>query len=132
MRRDSLRCTQQKDHNDVNIFLDLDGTLLDISAKYNSIYSSIRERFNLPSVDYWGIRSDGASFKNALNQLGLPDTSLEIFRHDWELKVEEIEFLEKDSLFSGVREKLSFLSKKNRLILCTARTNRDNLEIQLS
>jgi len=116
----------------VNIFLDFDGTLLDISAKYNSIYSSIREKFNLPSVDYWGMRRNGTNFKNTLNQLGLPDTSLENFRHDWELKVEEIEFLKKDSLFSGVKERLRFLSQENRLILCTARTNRDNLEIQLS
>lgn len=116
----------------MNLYIDFDGTLIDISAKYNYVYGKLENKYGLPNLDYWSLRSKGFNFIDGLKSIGLPQSKIEDFRVDWISSIETIDALECDKLFDGVSEKLFSLSKKYKLILCTSRKNHENLELQLN
>jgi len=116
----------------MNLFIDFDGTIIDISAKYNYVYSEIKNKYSLPNIDYWNLRRKGMNFSDGLKSIGLPNSKIEDFRADWISSIETIEALAHDKLFDGVSDHLFSLSKQYRLILCTSRKNHGNLELQLS
>jgi phosphoglycolate phosphatase-like HAD superfamily hydrolase len=115
----------------MNLFIDLDGTILDISAKYNYVYTKLKNKYRLPILDYWSLRSNGLSFSEGLKRVGLPNSEVEEFREDWISTIETGNALEYDKLFDGVSDKLLSLSTRYNLILCTSRKNRENLEWQI-
>lgn len=115
----------------VNIFIDLDGTILDISNKYNNLFSLLRNKYNLRNTDYWKLRSGGIGLSEALLSLGISSDRVGEFRSEWALNVERNEMLEFDRIIDGVQEKLISLSSDKNIILCTARANAQNLNAQL-
>jgi len=116
----------------MNLFIDLDGTILDVSAKYNYAYGALKEKYGLPNLDYWNLRSNGFGFIDGLKSIGLPISKFEEFRFDWVSIIETRHALEYDKLFDGVGDKLLFLSKHFKLILCTSRKNHENLVAQIN
>jgi len=115
----------------VNFFIDLDGTILDIEGKYNSLFSLMKEKYNLRNSNYWKIRSSGIGLSEALLSLGISRGRIEEFRSEWAVNVERLEFLEFDRVIEGAEAKLISLLSGNNLILCTARANALNLNSQL-
>jgi phosphoglycolate phosphatase-like HAD superfamily hydrolase len=115
----------------VNIFIDLDGTILNIGDKYNRVFSLLRERYDLQDTNYWELRSNGIGFSDALLSLGISSGKIDEFRSDWALNIERSEILELDSLIDGVHRKLTLLKSRYNLVLCTARANSENLNAQL-
>ena len=115
----------------MRIFLDLDGTILDISNKYNHLYSSLRNKYGLRDLDYWKIRSSGIGFEKALLSAGISSGRLSEFRNEWSAAIERDDALKHDLLFEGVWDKLHNLSVGNDIFLCTARANSESLLVQL-
>jgi len=116
----------------VDLIFDLDGTILDISLKYNYLYEEIRINYGLPPVNYWEKRQEISDFSLCLEALGISRLRLEEFRSEWASKIEEQKILEFDSVLKDVKEKISLFKKQNHeILLCTARRNIKNLANQL-
>ncbi len=115
----------------MNLFIDLDGTIIDISVKYNYVYYKLRSKYQLPDLDYWKMRSSGLSFNDGLKLIGLSRSKIEEFHDDWISNIEAIDALDHDKLLVGVSDKLSSLSEEHNLILCTSRKNFVNLDLQV-
>jgi phosphoglycolate phosphatase len=114
-----------------NIILDLDGTIIDISTKYNNVYLALHDKYQLVKVDYWPLRRSFVSLNETLSFLGLNPTRFEEFRLDWKTLIETEDFLKYD--FIRHHELMWFERVKNHrnLILCTARQNETLLLGQL-
>jgi phosphoglycolate phosphatase-like HAD superfamily hydrolase len=116
----------------MNLFIDLDGTIIDISEKYNYVYYKLRNKYQLPSLDYWKMRSSGLSFYEGLKLLGLSRVKIKEFHKDWISNIETVDALEHDKLLDGVSEKLSTLARDHHLILCTSRKDFKKLDSQVN
>ena len=116
----------------MDLVFDLDGTILDISQKYNFLYEEIRTNYGLPPVNYWEKRQEISDFSSCLEALGISRFRLDKFRDEWASKIEEQRMLDLDCVFKDVKEKIVLLKKQNHeVILCTARTSITNLTNQL-
>jgi phosphoglycolate phosphatase-like HAD superfamily hydrolase len=116
----------------VDLIFDLDGTILDISLKYNFLYDEIRINYGLPPVNYWRKRQEISDFSLCIEALGISQLRLEEFRNEWASKIEEQKMLDLDSVLKDVKEKISLFNNQNHeIILCTARRNIKNLANQL-
>jgi phosphoglycolate phosphatase len=115
------------------IFIDLDGTLLINQKRFESILLDITKLKQSDIKDFIGYKKLGLSNIHILSQYYGYDTyALEIFKNKWLEKIEEKQFLMKDSLMQRTREWLENVPKNSELILCTARRSRDNLFWQLN
>ena len=115
----------------MNIFIDLDGTILDIEKKYNRLFSLLRDKYKLRNSNYWGLRSSGVGLSDALLSLGISIEKIDEFKSEWARNVEEAEMLSLDTIIDGAHAKLTLLGASSNLVLCTARANADNLNAQL-
>jgi len=115
------------------IFIDLDGTLLINQKRFESILLDISQLKQSEIEDFIEYKKLGLSNIQILSQhFGYDKYSLEEFKSKWLEKIEEKQFLTKDSLVRGAKDWLRHTSKNTELILCTARRNRDNLIWQLN
>lgn len=116
----------------MNIFLDLDGTLIDNSERYFQVYKKASTETNLVFEQFITLRK---SFKNARDMfksrsLNL-NQSLDDFDYLWDLYIEHKDYLITDRLFPGVLMWLSESSKRASLIYCTNRRSYEDLDEQL-
>jgi hypothetical protein len=115
------------------IFIDLDGTLLINQKRFESILLDISQLKKSEIKDFMEYKKLGLSNIQILSQhFGYDKYSLEAFKNIWLEKIEEKQFLFKDSLVMGAIDWLRHASKNTELILCTARRNRENLLWQLN
>jgi phosphoglycolate phosphatase-like HAD superfamily hydrolase len=116
----------------MNLFLDLDGTLIDNRERYFEAYKKAAAEENLTFEKFLEIRQN---FKNArsmfIDRLVYSNQSLNNFDLSWEMYIENKELLNKDSLFPGVYEWLIETSRKSNLIYCTNRRSFQDLDEQL-
>jgi phosphoglycolate phosphatase len=111
----------------------LDGTLIINQKRFESILLDITKLKQSDIKDFIGYKKLGLSNIHILSQYYGYDTyALEIFKNKWLEKIEEKQFLMKDSLMQRTREWLENVPKNSELILCTARRSRDNLFWQLN
>src|SRR3989344_5707691 len=108
---------------EINMFFDLDGTLLDISAKCYQAHkhaASLTGVSSLPFNKYWSAK------RNRIPERQLIDFSDEDSFQKYETlrigSLEDVNFLKYDAPFPWVRQLLRNL-KKNNLFLVTARRN---------
>jgi len=104
------------------VYLDLDGTLLDIRAKYYSLYSRIvagLEAQPISQASYWELKRGAASPETILS--GLDDAGREEYGRRWLAAIETPAFTGLDSLLPGAREALSDLRRRSSLVLATMR-----------
>ena len=118
----------------MNIFLDFDGTLVDISNKYWWVYSEFFRLHGGREPDrenLWQAKRDGASDASLLEAARLdprlaPDLKSHIQRH-----VETDAALELDRVFPGTESLLDELRALHALVLISARKNPQNLVNQI-
>lgn len=116
------------------LFLDLDGTLLNVAERYYSIHCLICGKLCLKPMDkamYWLSKQKRVSEESILRDCGLEGIDASDLTRERVSMLESLEYLAQDSLHPGVESALSFLSSKNSLILVTLRKNRENLLRQL-
>lgn len=118
---------------DLNIFVDLDGTLLDIIDKYYAVYSVILNDDGCRPLDietYWKMKREGFANVEILLK-GKCSLSVDIFQEQFAKLIEEPEYLRLDKLKPGIKDFLKVLSEIGELMLVTLRKNRTTLLEQL-
>jgi len=97
------------------LFIDFDGTLVDVSQKYYAVYKKIAQKNNikelLPKDVYWNKRRDGLSFVKLLQEVHRIDDT-EDLQKEFISFIEEPEYLSLDKEFKGVKETLNSLKSK--------------------
>lgn len=118
------------------IFLDLDGTLLDTSQRHYMLYSDLLDKM-FPNIlkhslpQFWNLKRSGTKTRDILHP-SLPNGILTCFEEEWMHKIEKKSYLQYDKLFPGIKSVLQRLNREFDLVLVTLRSNRDNLQWELS
>ncbi|MEM2141523.1 HAD hydrolase-like protein [Nitrososphaera sp.] len=115
----------------MNIFFDLDGTILNVSERYYFVHSLCVDstgKSPLARKRYLELRREGWDEKRIVNQEGCdPDAHMEC----WNRAIESQEALQRDFLVEGILHCLEKLSTDHTLFLVTLRRKPENLEGQL-
>lgn len=118
-----------------NIFIDFDGTLVDIAPRHYRVYRKCVEKMGGTPLDrkkYWELKRDNISWNELLLISGLEvnnrDDYLELFID----RIESLEELYRDELFVDSLSTLKKLSSNdNKLYLLSLRRNSDALDKQI-
>lgn len=116
----------------MEIYFDLDGTLLDVSQRNYLVYKNITEKLHgLPLFfdEYWGLKRNKIPFSEILKQSNIKNS--ERFFNQWFKEIEAYRYLKKDKLYPWTKDVLTLLSKRNSLYLMTLRRRPFNLKRQL-
>jgi phosphoglycolate phosphatase-like HAD superfamily hydrolase len=117
------------------IFLDLDGTLLDIENRYLNLFNYICKIFNIDNVSpifFWKRKREGETNIQILKNYGFDDKLLYNFQNFWISSIESNFWLGFDKLQDDAYDFLNYLDdQKFGIYLLTGRNNRVELIQQL-
>ncbi|HEY5640385.1 MAG TPA: HAD hydrolase-like protein [Dehalococcoidia bacterium] len=114
------------------ILFDLDGTLIDVSARHYSLYRHIVSGQGVEALstdEYWRYRRDGQSTIDLLS--ATPDVDAERFTEAWMEAIERPDWLVLDAPYDGAIEIIESLGPEFELVLITLRRDRVALMEQL-
>jgi phosphoglycolate phosphatase-like HAD superfamily hydrolase len=117
----------------MNLYFDLDGTILEPSKRNFNVYRKIVISLNgipLELEDYWQQKREKVSFDLILENSQISDKNN--FYREWFDSIESLESLTFDTIFPFAKRELKELSKENHIYLVTLRRKPDNLKIQLN
>ncbi len=117
----------------MNIFLDLDGTLLDVSKKYYLAHTLAAKKFNIRSLSfkrYWILKRKKIT-EDIIVKIDAKSELYKLYDKERKKLLENESILAKDVLFPGVLCLLRRLQKKNKLYLITLRNDKNALRNQL-
>ena len=118
----------------MEMYFDLDGTLIDVSRRHYTVYSTIAERLNFRPLSYdyyWSLKRAPTPLPQLLKQSRAVD-HLDAFRAMWLRLIEQDQYLDSDVLFAFTVEVLKSLRAEHTLILVTLRHSQRGLERQLN
>jgi len=116
------------------IVLDLDGTLLDISARHYAVYSLITQAVQIQPLSftaYWQRRRRGSSNLEVLSESGLRNEYRKLAESIWLKYIESLEMLRLDEMFPGVLAWLQAWDDMVEFALVTLRSDAGALGAQL-
>lgn len=106
----------------MNIFFDLDGTLLDSKSRLFNLFQYLVPESAFTFDEYWALKMRKMSHRQILlNQFGYSMENFLNFEDKWMNLIEQDEWLDFDKPFAGVTEYLLELSKRHNIYLVTAR-----------
>ena len=115
----------------MNIFIDLDGPILNNTPRLYRLYSDLLIRFGfkpLSKNDYWELKRNCIKEEAILKTNDGFDLNLiQVYKKQRSDNIESEEYLALNEVTTGCYDSLDFLSKQGNLILVTTRRNRDNL-----
>lgn len=114
-------------------FLDLDGPLLDVSAKYHRVYADILAEagyISLDRDDYWLAKQEKVPEFDILRRTGT-EALFDAYRQLRKERIETDRYLALDVLQTGALDVLDMLRGRFELVLVTLRSNRAQLEKEL-
>lgn len=114
------------------ILFDLDGTLIDVSARHYSLYRTLISEQNADALtldDYWRHRRSGESTMDLL--AATPGVDVECFTKAWMEGIERPDWLALDEPYEGAIETNDALRPEYELLLITLRRDRAALIRQL-
>jgi phosphoglycolate phosphatase-like HAD superfamily hydrolase len=118
----------------MQLFIDFDGTLADVSERHYSVYRKCLDEFGgtpLSKDTYWGMKRKDASWAELLSLSGVdPEAESDFLQHFIQL-IESKEMLGKDTLMPDARRFLEETSTYGVLWLVSLRRNREHLLWQL-
>lgn len=115
------------------IYIDLDGTILDISERIYRVYKHILQKHNkkfLLKNDYLKLKRKRIPIEEILKKTGSEDIFRQ-FKREWEKEIESHYYLDLDSLSYSKRNTLLYLKNHYRLVLVTLRKYPRRLFTQL-
>lgn len=115
------------------VYIDLDGTILDVSERIYRVYCDILKKYkkkNLNKEIFLRMKRDKKSMKDILKKTGAGDIVSQYDR-EWLKNIERPQYLRLDRLPQSKRTVLANLKRKNSLILVTSRRNKKTLYNQL-
>jgi phosphoglycolate phosphatase-like HAD superfamily hydrolase len=116
------------------IVLDLDGTLLDTSARHYAVYSLIARSLQVQELSYTAylqLRRTGMNNHDVLVECGLRPEDRELAELTWLKHIETLAMLKLDQLFPGVLEWLGSHHNYSEFVLVTLRSHAQALRTQL-
>lgn len=114
------------------IFLDLDGTLVDVQEKYCRLHTDIAKGLGfqpMPPDRFWAQKRRGAPLETILSDWD--EHARRAYNRRWLASIEAPDYLHLDTLVPGTREALGTLTQRFRLVVVTMRRNGSELRRQL-
>lgn len=106
----------------MQIFFDLDGTLIDSSKRLYLLFQSLVPVSGFTYDDYWALKKEQIDHNSILiNKFNYDNDQVAEFEKEWMLKIEDDNWLKLDEPFKGVTEMLKVLSIKHSLYIITNR-----------
>jgi len=118
----------------MQLFIDFDGTLADISRRHYAVYSTCLKEFGgtpLSQSSYWALKRDDTSWATILAKSGLDPEVEAAFLQGFIPLIESKEMLGMDTLLPGAKRFLEEASSIGTLWLVSLRRNREQLLWQL-
>ena len=110
----------------MNLFFDLDGTLLDSKPRLYKLFQNLVPQSQLSYDEYWMLKQNKINHKQILcSNFQYSFEKYEKFERLWMKKIEEIDWLEIDKPFDGIIEYLKDLYQNHRVLIVTARQFED-------
>jgi len=119
---------------DAPLFLDLDGVLLDVSARYYRLHADLLAGTGAVPVDretYWMRLRERRPLVELVRDGRAPGLDEEAYRRAWLERIEAPEYLMHDRVVPGTAERLGALGVRHPLVLTTLRRRREGLLAQL-
>ena len=118
----------------MNIFFDLDGTIIDSRNRLFSLFCDLTKQNILDIDDYWELKRSMYDHEFILKTYcNYSDEQVTSFNISWINKIETRKYLSKDILFPFTIEVLQELtSNKTKIYLVTARQSTENTRSELS
>jgi phosphoglycolate phosphatase len=119
-----------------SLFIDLDGPILDVSARHFRVCADILTMLGNPpsvknSATYWKMKRNGDSLAVILRKLSKSPVDEAVFSYQWLQRIEQLEYLRLDRVPRFARTQLPKLCEKFDLVLVTLRQCRETLDAQL-
>lgn len=114
----------------LNIFFDLDGTLIDVSLRNYKVYSEVTRKFGGKPLErsiYWNLKRKKTKWPELLPMSKLPINIEEDYLSQFISKIEAPEYLKLDTLFPDTISVLRSLSAQYECYLVSLRRNEQNL-----
>jgi phosphoglycolate phosphatase len=109
----------------MNIFFDLDGTLLDSRSRLHGLFQNLVPQSCFSFDEYWSLKRNRTSHKQILAKyFGYDNKDIEAFQKDWMSNIESEYWLEMDIPFQGVTEYLNKTKEEHTLYVVTARQSK--------
>ncbi len=107
----------------MNIYFDLDGTLIDSKERLYRLFQQLVPASRLSFDAYWNFKKNKIGHPEILKkEFHWSDVEIEKFKKVWLVRIEDQEWLAYDKPFEGVTEYLKKLrSERHRLFIVTAR-----------
>lgn len=106
----------------MNVFFDLDGTLIDSKLRLYKLFQFLVPTSNLTYDEYWGLKQQKISNQTILTaQFNYSEAMLNTFLDRWMQLIEHKDYLKFDKVINGVEDVLQTLQKHANLYVCTAR-----------
>lgn len=117
----------------MNIFFDLDGTLLDSRKRLYTLFQDLAPESNLSIGEYWELKRNKIDHKTILTEkFGYSEDDFDHFERAWLDKIELFDYLRLDTPIHGLHDVLdALINNNNNLYIVTSRQNRENVFIQL-
>ena len=115
------------------VAFDLDGTLLDSRERHKIVLDDVLKQFGLSlnTSDLIDFKSDGKNNKEYLIYKGVPEAEAEKIQNEWIKNIEKECYLNLDKLYNNTLDLLKNSLKDYKIILVTARNNKEGLYNQL-
>lgn len=115
----------------MNIFFDLDGTLIDSRRRLHELFVQLTA-IDITFEDYWFLKRDMVSNEAIMRQEQMPDDSIKEFSKNWMLLIEHPDHIVKDVNFSFTLDVLEHIkSHQHPMFVVTARQSKDQAIAQL-
>ena len=115
------------------LFIDLDGTLVDVSCRYYKLYRDLCQAVHLdplPFKIYWDSRRQNMPLEHLMPEA--EPATRRIYKEQWLSLIESSHYLEYDQCVPGAVETLSAIAGRYKLFLVTMRHDRLLMERQLT
>lgn len=119
------------------LFIDLDGTMLDVRQRHYATYLEVLQMPDMrgvpiPEREYWGLRIENKPVNEILKRSRLFPTKFKDFVTRFEERLESPDMLGLDALRPGIETALGKLYTKTPIVLVTQRRDGEALESQIA
>lgn len=117
----------------MNIFFDLDGTLIDPSIRYYSVYASLLKEMGFQPLEkdiYWQYKRTLKS-ERAILAFSNAEGIFNEYYPERTRRMEKVEYLELDTVWPELKPVIHYLAKKNTCTLITLRMDQETLNWEL-
>jgi phosphoglycolate phosphatase len=116
----------------MNIFFDLDGTLLDSRKRLYTLFQDLVPESKLSIDEYWELKRNKINHKAILmERFNRTEDDFVLFEKEFLAKIESFDYLQFDTPVYGAYETLNSLARKNNLYIVTSRQSKKNVFDQL-